>query len=107
MRDPIIDAIHEEFPNATIVDEGIEGGVTPHIDGVTPGVDSMFRKYSTFRYRMQRSSFEADAGGPPPTSASDLVARKIDINDASLPPSLRRRTVIIDKKLGKIIASEG
>ena len=109
MNDSITKAIRNAFPNATIVKLKKVDAQRSDVDadGRTPSVDAMLRKYGQFHYGLMRSGAGADATSGAKQNGSDLVATEIDLNDASLPPSLRRRTVIVDKKKGRVVASEG
>jgi len=101
MTDPIIEkVIHDAMPNARIVTDDD----TPlHPDGrsarTTPSAQAMLAKWGNGGF-LRSSAHIASLD-------SDLSVEIVEINDASLPPSLRKQTVVVDKKKRKIVSISG
>ena len=99
------DLIHKAMPSAKIVKSAGKHVVS---DSVTPDAGALLRKYGGARGDVIRSRVVADSPATAAAHAHELESCVVEVStNGSVPERLRRRTLIINNRLGKIVGTSG
>lgn len=102
--------IRAAIPGAKIIKNPSNAGKRAVIksDSVTPDAAALIRKYGGSQSDVVRSRVILDAPlTATPADALEVAIVEVKAGDSSVPERLRRRTVIVNKRLGKIVGTSG